>query len=114
MLAKNIYCSLTIQYMTSMRTVFLSPMISGAFWRYTQSHDIHAYILYIYIHTFIYVIIVFILREPGLYYVDVQHRFRPETRVTERGKRARRREFRTFLPDLSVAFAYFVNTKISV
>lgn len=33
----------------------------------------------------------------------------------ERGeKRAGRREFRTFLPDLSVAFPYFVNTKTSV
>lgn len=71
MLAKNIYCSLTIQYMTSTRTVFLSPMISGAFWRYIRNHMIHAYILYIYIHTFIYVIIVLTRTGFILYNVDV-------------------------------------------
>lgn len=53
MLAKNIYCSLMIQYMTSTRTVFLSPMIPGAFWRYTQSHDTCVHIIYIHTHIYI-------------------------------------------------------------
>lgn len=70
-------------------------------------------ILYIYIHTFIYVIIALISREPGLYLLrrcPATFSIGNESNGEKRKEIEAQRIFRTFLPDLSVAFPYFVIT----